>query len=96
MQELLKPVDPGVTVVLDLIPTLSSAYDGAKRYEQDGVEAVFLCAEDSRIVNRGEKNPFGVLGVSYDINGYRHVYIGLQPLSLYKMRQPCWRRWHLI
>ena len=66
MQELLKPVYLGVAVVLDFIPTIRPAYDGAKRYEQDGIKTVFLCAEDSRIVNRREKNLYWVDAVSYD------------------------------
>ncbi len=35
MKEFLKPVNLGVAVVLDLIPSLRSADDCAKRYEQD-------------------------------------------------------------
>ena len=56
MQEFLKPVDFGIAVVLDLVPPLGSADDCAKRNEQDGIKAVFLCAFHARVADGREKS----------------------------------------
>lgn len=56
MEEFLKPVNLSVTVVLNLVPSLGSADDRAKRYEQDCIKAVFLCSFYARVTDGREKS----------------------------------------